>query len=83
MKHLRYDMYRAPEGHPVTVMHDLGITYQHRTPQSLSDEWWFWNCSNVPKPLPKYLRALDVDPHEAVGYGLSQEDADKITKGMT
>lgn len=69
----------APKGHPQKVMEELGITYQHATPQSISDSWWFWNCEGVPDPLPPYLKELDIDdPMKYVGWGLSQEDAEKI-----
>jgi hypothetical protein len=60
-------------------MKQLGITYQHATPQSIGDQWWFWNCENIPATLPGYLEEADWDPHEMIGWGLSQEDADKIT----
>lgn len=67
--------------HPQLVMKELGITYQHSTPQSMGDQWWFWNCQNVPAKLPEYLKSLTVKPLEMVGYGLSQEDAENIVKG--
>lgn len=77
MKHLRFDMYSA-EGHPQEVMKNLGITYQHATPQSMGDQWWFWNCVNIPDPLPKFLEFADWNPMEMIGWGLSEEDAIKI-----
>ena len=81
--HLRYDYMTAildcNEGrHAQEVMHDHGITYQHSTPQSIGDQFWFWNCENVPAPLPKYITVLDLDPMECIGWGLSKEDAEKI-----
>jgi len=76
--HLRFSMYGAPLSHPQQVMKELGITYQHATPQSMGDQWWFWNCQNVPEPLPDYITVLDVKPHDAIGFGLSKEMADKI-----
>lgn len=83
--HLRYDIMRADMGsnfsrHPVATMKELGISYQHATPQSMADQWWFWNCTGVPEVLPDYLSDLELDPQECVGFGLSQEDADKIVK---
>lgn len=77
-RHLRYDLYTAPQGHPQTVMKNLGVRYLHATPQSIADQWWFWCCEGVPSPLPPYLSDLGVNPHDAVGYGLSQEVADEI-----
>jgi len=66
--------------HAQEVMEELEITYQHSTPQSMGDQFWFWNCENIPNPLPKYLTILDLDPMECIGYGLSKEDALKIIK---
>ena len=82
--HLSYCMRSADEagvtGHPQQVMRQLGITYQHATPQSMNDSWWFWNCENIPNPLPVYLSDLKIkDPHDYVGYGLLKEDADAIS----
>lgn len=83
--HLRYDLMTAgidcnENRHAQVVMRELGITYQHATPQSIGDQWWFWNCKNVPQSLPKYLTVLQVKPEDAIGYGLSPEDAERITK---
>ena len=64
--------------HAQTVMKALGITYQHATPQSMGDQWWFWNCENVPEELPKYLIELTADPLKCVSWGLSQKDANEI-----
>lgn len=81
--HLRYDLMGAhmecgETRHAQAVMEELGITYQHATPQSMVDQWWFWNCENIPDQLPKYITRLNVDPMKKVGWGLSQEDAEKI-----
>jgi hypothetical protein len=78
MSHLRYSLYSSPNGHPQVVMKNLGITYQHATPQSIIDEWWFWNCENIPDSLPIYLKFMDLNPMECIGWGLSKEDAEKI-----
>lgn len=64
-------------------MCDLGITYQHATPQSMYDCWIFWNCVNVPEVLPSYLRVIDIDPIKAIGSGLSREEALKIIASQT
>jgi len=79
-RHLRLDLYKVRD-HAQKVMADLGITYQHATPQSISDSWWFWNCENVPDPLPECLSVLDIRPQEAIGWGLSADDAAKIAAG--
>ena len=64
--------------HAQTVMKELGITYQHAVPQSISDSWEFWNCENVPNELPPYLKQMDWNPMDRIGWGLSQEVAEKI-----
>lgn len=64
--------------HPQEIMRDLGISYALATPQSISDSWWFWCCSNVPEALPEFLKPLARTPHEAIGFGLSKRDADMI-----
>jgi len=81
--HLRLSMYEAQyycneNRHPQVLMKELGISYTHATPQSIADQWWFWNCSNVPIVLPRYLTDLDLDPREQVGYGLSEKEANDI-----
>ena len=93
MKHLRFDMLyfffskdkentddviRLGSMHPKKAMKELGITYTHATPQSLSDHWWFWNCDNLPERLPPFLSDLNLDPMECIGYGLSKNDAEAI-----
>jgi len=80
MKHLRYWMQGSPTKHPEKVMKSLGISYQHSTPQSIADQWWFWNCENVPDTLPEYLEILELDPLCCIGFGLSAEDANSISK---
>lgn len=82
--HLRFDMMEAGLGcnenrHPQVVMKELGITYQHATPQSMGDQWWFWNCEDIPDPLPSYLTKLDMKAVDAIGWGLSKELAEKIS----
>jgi len=82
-KHLRFDILWAAynnqeQKHPQEVMKELGITYQHATPQSLGDQWWFWNCENIPDPLPLYLEFIELNPMDCIGWGLSAEDATKI-----
>ncbi len=85
--HLKYDYMTAQieheeNRHAQEVMCELGITYQHSTPQSMGDQFWFWNCKNIPKKLPEYLIKLDANPMDCIGFGLSQEDAEKIVKGF-
>ena len=65
-------------GHPQDVMKALGITYQHATPQSMYDQWWFWNCEDIPEDAPEFLSELKLDPMECVGNGLSLVTAKRI-----
>jgi len=64
--------------HPETVMKRFGITYQHATPQSMADQWWFWNCENVPDPLPAHFSELPGSPLDYVGFGLSNKKAAEL-----
>lgn len=77
--HLRLCIYYATK-HAQLIMKELGITYQIAVPQSMGDQWWFFNCENVPDPLPENLTLITQSPHEMIGYGLSKEDADSIVK---
>lgn len=78
--HLRYDCYGAAMGsketrHAQLVMRELGITYQHATPQSMGDQWWFWNCENVPETLPQFIKEVKLDPMKYIGWGLDEATA--------
>ncbi len=80
--HLRFDYmgayYLGEEKHAQAVMIELGITYTHSTPQSVGDQFWFWNCKNIPKTLPEYITELNVDPMQCIGFGLSLDIAKQI-----
>lgn len=75
--HLVLDLYQV-KGHAQDHMEALGITYQLAVPQSMSDSWWFFNCENMPDPLPESLSFLKATPQQCVGRGLSQQKADEI-----
>ena len=81
-KHLRFGMIEALDNgiceHPQDVMEKLGITYQHATPETISDSWIFWNCENIPNSLPTYLEIINCNPLKAIGYGLDEKTAKKI-----
>lgn len=79
MINLSLDLYQI-ECHAQEYMRKLGITYELATPQSIADCWWFWNCKDVPDPLPAALRVLKIAPREAVGYGLSSEMAKQLER---
>jgi hypothetical protein len=64
--------------HAQVVMHELGVTAQYATPQSVTDSWYFWNCENLPDPLPPYLTVMEVDPMRFIGLGLSEKIAKEI-----
>lgn len=72
------DVRRLGSMHPQKAMRELGINYQHATPQSAGDQWWFWNCENLPEELPPFLTEMSVDPISCIGFGLSQENAEAI-----
>lgn len=85
--HLKYSYMIAQleykeKRHTQEVMKELGIIYQHSTPQTIGDQFWFWNCEDVPKKLPKYITELNVNPTECIGFGLSRKDAEKIVKSF-
>ena len=81
--HLRFEYMTAQidcneNRHAQKYMKDMGITYQHSTPQSLGDQFWFWNCENIPKHLPAFITELKVNPMECIGFGLNEELAKMI-----
>lgn len=82
MKHLRFDCIdvhsAGVKGHPQEIMRELGITYTHATQNSIADCWLFWNCENIPDPLPKYLEESKANPLNMVGFGLSRKEAEEI-----
>ena len=78
MSHLRFDLYNYSGTHPQIKMKELKIKYSHSTPQSMGDQWWFWNCENIPDPLPIFLSVADLNPMKCIGYGLSKQEAEEI-----
>jgi len=79
MIHLRLNIYNGYAEHPQQTMKRFGITYQCATPQSISDEWIFWNCENAPNPLPQHLTILSGSPFDFIGWGLTKEKAETIS----
>lgn len=67
-------------GHAQKIMKELGISYTHSTPQSIPEQFWFWNCQNIPEELPPFLTDLGLTPEECVGYGLSKKEAEEIKR---
>lgn len=65
--------------HPQTVMKELGLTYVHSVPQSISDQWWFFGVEGDLSNLPKFIEFKDFgDLNKLIGYGLSKEAVNKI-----
>lgn len=64
--HLMFSEHAAEKagikGCPRQVLKDLGITFSHSTRQTLYDQYWFWNCRNIPEKLPDYLRRFNPSP---------------------
>ena len=65
---LRYDLIGAGNAHErrsaFEVLQSLGITAERCVPQTLADQIWFINCTNVPAELPKFItRMKDGDGH--------------------
>jgi len=67
--------------HPVQALKELGIKYFHATPQTMGDQFWFWNCTNVPDELPPYLSLLGLDPRKC--SGVSEDVANKIIENRS
>lgn len=82
MKHLRLNVWSMPSNGmgAQQQMLKLGITWQYAVPQSIIDFdcWDFWNCENIPTPLPKFLKEFYADPHGRIGFGLTLEMANAI-----
>lgn len=82
VKRIRYDCYGAQlageNRHAQEVMRELGITYQHATPQSMGDQWWFWIPGNVPEDLPKFITISERNPMKSIGFGLDKKTAKKL-----
>ena len=72
------DVKRLGSMHPQKAMKELGITYTNATPQSMGDQWWFWNCESLPDNLPPFLTEMKNNPMEMIGYGLNQKEAESI-----
>ena len=63
-------------------MKELGINYEHATPQTISDSWWFWNYTNIPSELPEWISELKVKPMDAIGHGLSEKKAIELSESV-
>lgn len=84
-KHLRFNvrdyvrLFGVNAKHPRQVIKDAGITYTHAIPQTISDEWWFFNCENVMPHVEGVISTLEIDDaREYIGWGLSAKQAEEI-----
>lgn len=68
-------------GHAQSIVRGLGINYELAMPQSMADQFWFFNCTNVPEPLPTYMKVLDVKVQECM-Y-LHEEVKERLKKNET
>ena len=75
MRHLRYScvgaFYAGEERHPQTVMRALGITYEKAIPQSMGDQWWFFNCK--PRVSLHFIVEMKANARLVEQYELPQE----------
>jgi len=52
--------------HARNVMHDLGIKFGRSIPQSVGDQYWFFDCEDLPEVLPDYIHKLDFTYDEYI-----------------
>ena len=86
MLNIRYDMMTAhfiskETRHPQEVMEELGVSYKKAVPQTIMDQWWFFDCKGITVPEMMnydFLALLREDPTFAVGHGLSEEDVKQL-----
>lgn len=86
-KQLTLDLYgknmAGDRRHAQEIMRDLGINYEHATPQSMGDCWWFWNCTNIPDDMPSYItESKSRNPISCIGWGLNAETAHRLHKSL-
>lgn len=62
--------------HPQKVLRDLGITYKKAVPQSIGNQWWFFDVHGDLDKLHKDLYEIKFkdDLSELIGYGLCPQD---------
>ncbi|MFA5423366.1 MAG: hypothetical protein WC374_05865 [Phycisphaerae bacterium] len=65
-------------GHAQTIFRELGINYELAMPQSIADQFWFFNCTNIPEPLPIFLKVLDVKVKDC--KYLNEEEKERLAK---
>ncbi len=60
---LRFTMYHMTKKSkpPADVMRELGIEFVYCIPQTMGDQIWYHNCTNVPDKLPEYITRMKID----------------------
>ena len=80
MKHLRFDYmgaHYAGDTRPAQkAMKELGINYETSIPQSMGDQWWFFNCS-WEGDLPSYITEMTADAWMVNNYKLPENYVNK------
>jgi hypothetical protein len=66
MKHLRLWVNEI-KVHPQEYIKRYDIDYEIGIPQMISDQWWFWNCNNIPNELPKGLEFISLEYKDVEG----------------
>ena len=51
-----------------------GIEYAMGVTQTMGDQTWYFDCINIPDPLPDGYSILEGDLRSHIGYGLSEDD---------
>lgn len=73
-------------GHVPTAMSKYGFRFLFAVPQSMFDCWEFYCCEIDDLPggvFPKWADLEEIgDQNERIGYGLSQEMADKCREWL-
>lgn len=80
---LRMNWYHWTEDEPYkeTIKpKELGIKWEKSVVQTIADQTWFFNCTNVPDPLPNGWEVMDIPLHELIGYGLDEDDVKQLTR---
>lgn len=69
--------------HAQLFMERHGVNYQLAVPQSIADCWQFYMCEYEQDSLPGFININNnIDPSSRVGYGLSIDEATRITEWM-
>ena len=53
---------------------EYGITFKHAVGQTMGDQTWYFDCSNIPDSLPEGYSILKGELEKFIGWGLSEDD---------